>query len=255
MTAILAIRINDGIVLAGEGRSLIRRNRDGETVGAFDHAGKVFPLAERPAVAFASCGAGSVGGLSMRFLAGDLLAANRASPCPDVRTVLARAADLITRRSDEPVCPAHNPRPELTWLVGGYDGDAPLPVLWRFSVRHGRPQAPERIEQALVWAGEGANALDRLVGGVAPEIPGLIQREVADPGTAERLTHLVSRLRLELVHPEMPLGDAVALARLLMECATGIELVRGAVPSAGGKLTIAVIDRHQGFRYLSGDPL
>jgi hypothetical protein len=127
--------------------------------------------------------------------------------------------------------------------------------LWRFSVRHGRPQAPERIEQALVWAGEGANALDRLVGGVAPEIPGLIQSEVADPGTAERLTQLLGRLRLELVHPEMPLGDAVALARLLLECATGIELVRGAVPSAGGQLTIAVIDRHQGFRYLSGEPL
>lgn len=253
MTAILAIRVNDGIVLAGEGRSLIRRNRDGETLTAFDHAGKVYALGA--AVGFASCGAGSIGGLSMRFLAGELLAADKTGTVSGVRAALTRAATLIARRSDEPVCPAHNPRPDITWLVGGYEGDAPLPCLWRFSICHGRPQAPERIERPLVWAGEGAAAIDRLVGGVAPELPGVIRSEVTDLPTAERLVQVLERLQLDLVHPEMPLGDAVALARLLLDTAIGIERLRGAVPSAGGALSIAIIDRQRGFRYLCGEPL
>ena len=226
MTAIIAIRVNDGIVLASEGRSLIRRNRDGETVAAFDHAGKVFALSERPPVGFATCGAGSVGGLSMRFLAGELLAAERAQPAKDLRAVLDRAEALIAERSDEPVCPAHNPRPDFTWLIGGYDGSAPLPKLWRLNVRHGRPLAPEVVERGLVWAGEGAVAIDRLVGGVAPELAGVIRSEISDKPTADRLVQVLDRLQLDLVHPEMPLGDAVALARLLLDTAIGIERLR-----------------------------
>jgi len=255
MTAILAIRVNDGVVLAGEGRSLIRRNRDGEALSGFDHAGKVFALTERPAVGFATCGAGSVGGLSMRYLAGELAESERAQPAPDLRAVLDRAAALIAQRSDAPVCPAHNPRPDFTWLIGGYDGSAPLPKLWRLAVRHGRPQAPEPIERGLVWAGEGTVAIDRLVGGVAPELVSVIRGEVSDKPVADRLVQVLERLQLDLVHPEMPLGDAVVLARLLLDTAIGIERLRGAVPSAGGDVCIAVIDRQRGFRYLSGEPI
>ena len=255
VTAIIAIRVNDGIVLAAEGRSLIRRNRDGETVAAFEHAGKVFALSEQPAVAFAGCGAGSVGGLSLRFLASELASANREHPPTGVRETLERASAAIQRRSADPVCPAHNPRPDLDWLIGGYDEAAPLPVLWRLRVRQGRPQAPERIERGMVWAGEGAQAIDRLIGGVAPELPVLIRSEVSDVPTAERLVELLPRFQLDLVHPEMPLGDAVALARLLLDTAIGIERLRGAVPSAGGELSIAIIDRQRGFRYVCGEPL
>ena len=255
MTAILAIRVNDGIVLAAEGRSLIRRNRDGETVAAFDHAGKVFALSAQPSVGFATCGAGSVGGLSMRFLAGELLAAERAQPAKDLRAVLDRAAAMIAERSDAPVCPAHNPRPDFTWLVGGYEDSAPLPKLWRLVVRHGRPLAPEVVERGLVWAGEGAVAIDRLVGGVAPELVSVIRSEVSDKPTADRLVQVLDRLQLDLVHPEMPLGDAVALARLLLDTAIGIERLRGATPTAGGEVCIAVIDRQRGFRYICGEPI
>ncbi len=252
MTAILAIRVNDGVVLAGDGRSLIRRNRDGEALAAFDQAGKVFPIGAQPAVGFASCGGGSVGGLTLRFLAGELLAGGGGAG--GIRAALARAAELIERRSDTPVCPAHNPRPDITWLVGGYEGDEPLPSLWRFAVRHGRPQVPERIERNLVWDGDGTAALDRLIGGAAPELFGVIRGETDGP-TADRLAQVIDRLRLDLVHPEMPLGDAVALARLLLETAIGIERLRNAAPLAGGDLAIAVIDRQRGFRYICGEPL
>lgn len=255
MTAIIAIRVNDGIVLAAEGRSLIRRNRDGETVAAFDHAGKVFSLSDYPAVGMVSCGAGSVGGLSMRFLASEVAAGIRAQPVTTLRAVIGQAASLIQRRSDQPVCAAHNPRPDFTWFVGGYDDGAPLPNLWRFSVKHGRPQAPERIEQALVWAGEGSNAIDRLIGGVAPELPNIIRREISDGPSAERVVELMGRLQLELLHPETPLGDAIALARLLLDTAIGIERLRGTIPTAGGEVCIAVIDRQRGFRYICGEPI
>jgi hypothetical protein len=255
MTAILAIRVNDGIVLAAEGRSLIRRNRDGETVAAFDHAAKVFPLSASPSVGFVSCGAGSVGGLSMRFLASEVGEALRVKSVTTLRDAIGQSAEIIQRRSDQPIQAAHNPRPDFTWFVGGYDNSSPLPSLWRFSVKHGRPQAPERIEPALVWAGEGSNAIDRLMGGVAPEIPGIIRSEVSDGPSAERIVQLLGRLQLDLLHPETPLGDAVALAKLLLDTAIGIERLRGAIPSAGGQICLAIIDRQRGFRYVSGEPI
>lgn len=255
VSAIIAVRVNDGIVLAAEGRTLIRRNSDGETLAGFDSAGKVFALSERPAIAFAACGAGSVGGLSMRFIAGELAAASSARPPAGMKDLLERASQLILARSQEAVCPGHNPRPDFEWLIGGYDGDGPLPCLWRLSVRHGQPQAPLPIEPRLVWSGEGAQAIDRLIGGVAPELPAIIRDEVADRPAAERLLQLLERLHLDLVHPEMPLGDAVDLARLLLGTAIGIERIRSAVATAGGGITIAVIDRHRGFRYVEGEPL
>ncbi len=255
MTAIIAIRVNDGVILAADGRTLIQRNSDGEALVGFDQAGKIFPIRSRPPVAFAACGAGSVGGLSMRFLAAELMSSPKVQAEADLKRCLQEAAASIQQRSEAVVCASHNPRPDFTWLVGGYDGDAPLPSLWRMSVRHGRPQAPERLEQALVWAGEGAHAIDRLIGGVAPELAEIIRHEVSDRPTAGRLLQMLERLRLELVHPEMPLGDAVALARLLLDTAVGIERLRGAIPHAGGERCVALIDRHKGFRYLSGDPM
>ena len=255
MTAIIAIRVNDGIVLAADGRTLIRRNSNGETIAGFDMAGKVFPISHQPAIAFASCGAGSIGGLSMRFIAAELLSSQPSATGHGMRASLESMAALIERRSDEAVCPAHNARPDFDWLVGGYDQETPLPSLWRLQVRHGRPLAPERLDQHLVWAGEGAYAIDRLIGGVAPELLEIIRREVADRPTAERLVQVLGRLQLDLVHPEMPLGDAVDFVRLLLGTAIGIERLRGAVPSAGGDISIAVIDRHRGFRYITGEPL
>jgi hypothetical protein len=255
VSAIIAVRVNDGVVLAAEGRTLIRRNSDGETLAGFDHAGKVFPLSASPAIACATCGAGSIGGLSMRFIAGEIASASSARPPAGMKDLIDRAAQLILGRSREAVCPGHNPHPDFEWLIGGYEGEAPLPSLWRLTVRHGQPQAPLPIEQRLVWSGEGAQTIDRLIGGAAPELPALIRDEVADRPTADRLVQLLSRLHLDLVHPEMPLGDAVALARLLLTTAIGIERLRSAVATAGGGITIAVIDRHRGFRYLDGEPL
>jgi hypothetical protein len=255
VSAIIAVRVNDGVVLAAEGRTLIRSNSDGQTLAGFERAGKVFPLCESPAAAFAACGAGSVGGLSMRFIAGELAAGFSARPPAGMKDLLERSSQLLLAHSREAVCPGHNPRPDLDWLVGGYDGEAPLPSLWRLTVRHGQPQAPLPIEQRLVWSGEGAQAIDRLIGGVAPELPAIIRDEVADRPTADRLVQLLGRLHLDLIHPEMPLGDAVDLARLLLTTAIGIERVRSAVATAGGGITIAVIDRQRGFRYLEGEPL
>jgi hypothetical protein len=65
----------------------------------------------------------------------------------------------------------------------------------------------------------------------------------------------MGRLQLELLHPETPLGDAIALARLLLDTAIGIERLRGAIPTAGGEVSIAVIDRQRGFRYMCGEPI
>jgi hypothetical protein len=255
MTAILAIRVNDGVVLAAEGRTLITRNSDGQPLAGFDQAGKVFPICAAPPVAFAACGAGSVGGLSMRFLAGELEDSFRTVQPAGFQEVLERAANLIHHRSEDALCPEHNRRPDFDWLIGGYEGQAPLPCLWRLSVRHGRPRAPERLERLLVWSGEGANAIARLIGGVAPEIPDILRNEIPDRPTVERLVQLLERVELDLVHPEMPLGTAVDLARLLLDTAIGIERLRGAMPSAGGSICIGVVDRHRGFRYLSGEPL
>lgn len=255
MTAIIAIRVNDGIILAADSRTLVRRNSDGEPLAGYDQASKIHVIRDTPSIAFATCGAGSIGGLSMRFLAGELAESLRSHPRCGIRAYLEMASEVIRKRAEDAVCPTLNRHPDFDWLVGGFEDDQELPSLWRFTVRHGRPQVPERIEKPLIWSGDGAHAIDRLVGGVAPEVPDIIRQEVSDRPTSERLVEILGRLPLELVHPEMPLGDAVDLARLLMNTAIGIERFRGVVPTAGGEHCIAMLDRHRGFRYLAGAPL
>ncbi len=256
MTAVIVIRVNDGVVLAADGRSVIVRDRDGLALHGYEHAGKVFPVCDLPALGVASSGAGSIGGLSIRFLCRRLRERFAATP-PDGRSVTSTIEAIATdlrQASRDPTCPEHNPQPDLEWLIAGFAHGADLPEVHRLRLRSGRPLAPEPVRQRLVWSGTGTACLDRLIGGVAPEMRALITREVSSKPEADRLLQVLEQMRMELVHPEMPLEDAAALAVTLLELVVGVERLNGELALAAGRITAAVVDRFSGFRYLRGEP-
>ncbi len=257
MTATIVIRVNDGVVLAADGRSLIVRDRDGLALHGYEHAGKVFAVCDAPALGVASSGAGSIGGLSVRFLSRRVREQFAAAP-PDGRTVrhtIEAIASDLRQASQDPSCPEHNARPDLEWFLAGYEIGGDLPVVHRLRLRAGRPLASEPVHQRLVWSGTGTACLDRLIGGVAPEMRALIAREVSIKPEADRIMQLLDRMRLDLVHPEMPLEDAAALAVTLLDLVVGIERIDGELAQAAGRITVAVVDRFDGFRYVRGEPV
>jgi hypothetical protein len=259
MTIVLALKVGDGVVLGADSASTIVGQNDSYHNSYFN-AEKLFNLVKGLPIGAVTYGLGGLANRSVGSLAKDLRvrlsdAANTAWYLdPDIYT-MADVADRMKRFFfDEIYSSEIKPdpgAPGMGFLIAGYSAGASSAEVWRFSVKDGglaEPPAavvPESEPWGAQWEGQG-EAIRRLLMGYSWE---LVNRLVAAGMSLRDALQLVQSVQ-PLVHPTMPIQDAIDLVHFLIETTCGYVRFAPGPATVAQPIDSAAITRHEGFRWV-----
>ena len=242
MTAAVIICVAGGVVLAADSRSSICEDttRGRRVLTTHDGAEKIVTWGR--ALGAVCVGAGSIGGLPLDGLMRKALSRTQAQSGPEAAcwTLSERFAEELRT----PALPAHNAKPTFSILIAGYAKADRLPSCWRLDCTNGVLAAPTKESARLVWAGDGAEPIARLVQGHGtPTATALNQAGLDADQVRLALRRIADRCAWDPVHPELPLADAADLARgLLVTCAT-VARFSPTTGTVGGRIVIKKLIR------------
>lgn len=265
MTIAVSVKVIDGIVLAADSASIIKRRKDtGEFVIAhtYENASKICNLYKGLPLGVVSWGLGSIGLASISALMKNF----RTLLCSDgkfeidtekyetkeiaenLRTYI---FDLYKTESEK----WGNNLDDLGLLIVGYSTNEKLPEEYLIIIREGECPEPMPLRHPDTFGifFDGIREpLARVVSGVSEHLPTLLEEKGFDKAQIKDIMHVCDKLHLThpLIHPAMPIQDAIDFARFLVR--TAIDFVRFA-PGAdyvGGPIDIASITRYEGFKWI-----
>lgn len=198
-------------------------------------------------------------------------------------------AQRVQRFFEETIKACNGPKPTLGFLVAGYSTGGSLAESWVIEVKDGQVKEPTRIifqepnkkpgKESKKADGKGpkdsegkeSNTTDQ-----NPAVPYCLAYGQSEP--VYRLLHGYSkRIMLEvlkergvtgeenvngwledirkhsshgLIHPAMPIQDAIELAEFLANVAVQVVRFAPGAPSVGGPIDIAAITKHEGFKWV-----
>jgi hypothetical protein len=271
MTIAVALKVNDGIVLAADSASTIMGASPGDVVNVYNNANKIFNLRKGLPVGLMTWGLGSIDGASISTLAKDLRR-RFTDPLPDHQSWhLDKAAYTIEEvaervktffyderykpEADEAPVDDENEFPTLGFIVAGYSPAQPqaeeyLLVMSKDGCEGPTPLNPG-VQTGVSWAGQ-PEAISRLVNGYGLDIGAVLIDDLGlDPSNLdEAVGVLAGRLSAPLVNPAMPFQDAIDLAEFLVHVSIQWSRFMPGSPTVGGPIETAAISKHEGYKWV-----
>jgi hypothetical protein len=242
VTAAVIITVAGGVVLASDSRSSICEDtpRGRRVLTTHDGAQKLVTWGR--SLGAVCVGAGSIGGLPLETLVRSGISKHQASAGPEAACW--QLSERFAGELAEPALPAHNAKPTFTVLVAGYGADDRLPSCWHLDCTAGVLATPVRDEARLVWAGDGAEPIARLVQGHASQAGQALGKAGLD-GDQVRLAlrRIADRCAWDPVHPELPLADAADLARGLLRTCADVARFSPTTGTVGGRIVVRTLIR------------
>jgi len=271
LTIAISIKINDGLVLAADSAStLLGINPAASgTVGVFNiynNANKVFNLRKGLPIGAVTWGAGSIGQASTSTILKDLrkVFTEGDEQHPEwkldkdtytIDDVAKRLKEFVYDGLYAPQFKDAPQKPDLGFIVGGYSANAPMADEFQIDIKAGVCNGPRRLrarEQiGMAWGGN-AEPLNRLLIGVAPALPQVLQNmfRIAPQQMPSIMQTIQQSLMAPVVVPAMPLQDAIELAEFLVDMTIKFARFMPGAPTVGGPIDIAAISKHEGFRWI-----
>ena len=254
MTIILSIKVQDGVVMASDSAVLHRGH-------LYANAEKNIQLIKGLPIGVLISGDGAVGSRALTSLMQDfsVRAALRGCACfvdkgsYSLEEVSTKLRDFILEASQASFSPIRS-----ALILSGYSSDAPLPETWSIRFDGLDPIKPELVwgedEYGLSWEGQ-AGCINRLLGDVPHSGFNEAEAQLAEVSLYNQNSSDAPTDEMDspmLVTPGMPLLDAVDVARFLMETSLAFERLRAdrQLKTIGGPVDLAVITRHEGFRWV-----
>lgn len=138
-------------------------------------------------------------------------------------------------------------------FVGGFDEDLDTPEVWRFGWENGIYTEAKCIinsfTSAIFWSGQ-SEALNRLVLGVGSGLQKALMNHgfnVDDLNTI--INSAKSHSEIALYHPGMPLGDAISLAKYMVDTTIGFTRFSAGPNVVGGKSVVAACTKYGGVSF------
>lgn len=256
MTILVSVKINDGLVMAADSASSFGNGM------VYYGADKIVNLRAGLPIAAMVTGAGGIGNASIDTLLKDLRArfegrgAGGADDALDAATYTVQDVAARVGRFLREKVRAQTQAVHTRVRICGYSAGRPLAEVWEVLLTGGDATPPACVQAeadfGLRWDGE-YEALSRLVFGLGT---GFDEAAIAAGGLAPVQAAalrgaVVPRLTELLFIEAMPIRDAIALARFLVE--TTIGFVRFSVNRpklVGGAIAIATVTKHEGFRWV-----
>ncbi len=146
-------------------------------------------------------------------------------------------------------------RPVLGFVIAGYSSDSDLPEEYQLIYPHA--SAPTAIrppeEVGLTWNGE-IEPLTRLILGHGSNFQGIVEQTLnlfKGKNEAMQFMQLLKmNSQVSVISPGMPLQDVIYLAEYLVDTAIKFAKYRPGAQTVGGPIEIAVISKHEGFKWI-----
>lgn len=264
MTIAIVVKVGDALVLGADSAATLGGGQS--IANVYFNAEKLFNLVKGLPIGVAVAGLGGLAGRSVSSLARDLRAKILAAPVGDPWRLdkdtytIEQAANLVRKFFyEEHYCveygnaPAGTDRPSMSMIVSGYSANAAHSEVWIVEVgSNGQCVAPvcqfaQNQTGVATWRGM-PEAVNRLVNGWST---GVAQRLV-DAGVpeAEVMPLLSSAQNVPLIHPAMPLQDAIDLVQFLIETTVGFVRFAPGAPTVAPPIDLAAITKHEHFRWV-----
>jgi hypothetical protein len=259
MTIVIALKVGDGVVLGADSASTIV-DQGGGYQNSYFNAEKLFNLVKGLPIGVLTYGLGGLAGRSVSSLAKDLRDRlsdpTQASWHLDPQTyTLGTVADrLKSFFYDElyaPTIPASPGAPGIGFLIAGYSCGQQSAEVWKVSVNEGGtvnpPQqlCPPTEPWCAFWEGQG-EAVRRLLLGYSWQI---VERLQAAGMSLPDAMNLVESVQ-PVVHPTMPIQDAIDLVHYLIDVTCGFVRFAPGPATVSEPIDSAAITPHEGFRWI-----
>ncbi len=259
MTIVIALKVGDGVVLGADSAStLIGQNNSYHN--SYFNAEKLFNVRKGIPVGAMTFGLGGLAGRSVGSLAKDL----RARSCdpenkewyidPATYTVEGIATLMVRYFYGELYVPqfAADPPtgPDMGFIVAGYDAGADSSEVWEIDIRQGVCSGPVRLVSkedgwGIQWQGQ-IEALTRLVRGWS----GATFETLVAAGLAPDQTRQLLDSIQPMIHPTMPIQDAIDLTHYLIDVTCGFVRFSPGNATVAQPIDSAAITKHEGFRWI-----
>ena len=261
MSIAVCVEVQDGIVLAADSAATVIFPQHGPKV--YENACKIANLYRGKPIGVVSTGLGGIGGQSVAMIMKDLRERLMAAVAedgeggidPDSYTVQAVAnalADHVKRELTAHPLPADTPW-DMSFMVGGLSSGSSTPELWEWRMSHAGEQGPVRAAAPPTVECRGvAEWVARLLTGVSPHAPAVLTEHggMDSQEATSAWNTLRQHLMAPILHPAMPLMDAIELGRFLVETTIGFHRLLPGASVVGGPVEIAAITKHEGFRWI-----
>jgi hypothetical protein len=261
MTIIVSVKINDGIVMAADSALSFPGITPPQI---YEHANKIMNLRKGLPIGIMSTGDGGIGNESLETLFKDLrrrLSGEEAAhadwnldPATYTLEGVARRVRqfLFSEKLDNGKKFASN----MLIRICGYGAGQPLAETWHVVLSGNDSPEPQRAQGAAdfgpLWNGE-IEALDRLLFGISGDFvkAAVEELKLEEAVVIEARRKLTRRLYATLYMNAMPIGDAIELARFLVDTTAGfVKFALGRAKTVGGAIEIAAITKHEGFKWI-----
>ncbi|MFB2583205.1 hypothetical protein ACEXQD_18305 [Herbiconiux sp. P15] len=262
MTIALVLKVNDGIVLASDSAtSMIVSDASGNggVANVYNNANKVFNLHKGLPIGAMTWGLGNIGTSSISTIAKGI----REGFHEDVDEKNYLIDDIAKRVHKELVSnrydvrfPHSGPRPAMGFLVAGYSSHDDQAHLYVLQAADGADGTPEEIlsgeEDGASWWGQ-PEAISRILNGFSNDtVQAVVNMGVGDQAQAVQFVQELERqVAAQLVHPAMPIQDAIDLAEFLVHATIQYVRFQPGAPTVGGPIEIATITKHEGFKWVA----
>lgn len=262
MTIAICVRVGDGLALAADSATALKVAHAAGAVAI----GQIYQGARKlirphPAIplAFVTYGQGTIEDQSIAGLAVGLRHRLEAGgqwelnvDAYTVHAVAERIRDYYAERIAAAVNSGHAPHTAVGFLAAGYSSNAELPEVWETSITEHGVTKCEQVDAALgasVCYRGFTDPLDRLLKGIAPAA----EIGLNALGPAGQL--LLNNSKLNVATPEMPISEAVNLAKWLADVTVGAMHFGPGAEIVGGKIDLARLDRNDGFVWVQQQTL
>ncbi len=265
MTVAIAVAISDGVILASDSASTTRE-QNGRTF-IHHHKQKVFPLHDSLPVGLVTSGLNRIGAEGVATLCRDLksMLSGRMRKDdgdwalnPDEYTLKDVFERVRRYLFEEHYLPQFDKLPKenrISFFIGGFGAKDRFPAISEIQFKGQHMTGPDVLQaqrSAHVKFGGVAEATHRLMSGFAPQFPGILEKSGIEK---EKITKIINSARGALfppiLHPHMPLKEAVEVVRFLTETEIRFAWFTPEPDTVGGAVQLASITRHQGFQWVA----
>lgn len=252
MTIAVAIKINNGLVLATDSASVIGEIDEDQAKihHTYYNADKLFNLKKGEPIGCLTWGDGSIDGVSISTLTKDFREKIKDIDTIDVEDIARRFSsffeDILEESSDV----------NVGFLIAGYSEDnGHTPEMYIIEIEKGilsnMVPIPITDDFSISWFGV-EDYLSRFIWGVDSFIvPLLTEKGIVDEDTANEIWECCKEnLKMPLGTSEMPIQDAIDLAKFLINIAENTSMFLPGPQFVGGPVDIAVITKHEGFKWV-----
>ena len=267
MTISLAIKVNDGIVLASDSASTIYTldtpSGEERVFNVYDNANKIFNIIKGEPIGAITWGAGSIGSASIETLAKDFRetlvdVGSGTDLTYTVQEIAGRFKRFIYDEHYAPEFESWPQKPPLGFLIAGYSVEqgvcVPGAELWQIAIEERASPDPRLIHGhesvGISWYGE-IEPIGRLVKGFSSFLPSVLERLGLDDITLRTIIDACNaELEVPLVVPPMPIRDAIDLATFLVEMTEQYAKFLPGPNTVAGPIEIGTITKHERFRWI-----